>query len=212
MADSDEEIIGLLEPKMETAEMTIKDIISEQIFSDGLGNDGKDLDGLMNGIDDGSSYATYGGINRTTETWWKSSVDTTGGAMSLDMLGSAHSAASSGTVKPDLFILPEALWNKLETRVQPTQRFVKEDLAKVGFSRGFQFRGADVLPDEFCPSGTFLTLNTDFIQLAIHPARSFYWTEPKTPVDQDAYVRQLLLACNLVVTAPWRQRKNTNVT
>jgi len=210
-ADSDEAIIGLLEPKMDSAKDTMIDMIATQIYGDGTGNGSKDLDGLQNGVDDGTNFATYGGITRTTETWWKASMDSTGGAFTLDMLGTAYGSVTSGGVQPDLILMDQTLWDKMESRVQPQQRFISDDLAEVGF-QGFKFRKADVVADQFVPSGHIYTLNTEYIKLIIHPNRNFSWTPAKQPVDQDAYVRQLLLMCNLIVTAPWRCRKNLSVT
>ena len=68
--EGDEKIIGLVQSKMETASMTMNELLSVQFFGDGTGNSSKDFDGLLSAVDDGSTYDSYGGISRATNTWW----------------------------------------------------------------------------------------------------------------------------------------------
>ena len=212
-AESDQEIIGILRPKMEVASLTMRKKLCEGIYSDGTGDGGKAVDGLLNALDNGDTYSTYGGIDRSTNTWWKGNVDSTGGSLTLDMIQDMYGTCMDGDEHPDLIVMPPALYNKLWARVQPQQRFLPRDsdLAQVGFE-GITFNRAVIVPDNYCPSGTIFVLNTKYIQFVINTNRNFDWTPPKEPTNQDAYVRQLLVMCNLIVTAPWRSGIIKNVT
>lgn len=214
-ADSDEEIIGLLTPKMQTAGFTIRKNVTLQAYGDGTGNGSKDMDGLQNGIDDGTNFASYASINRSTEDWWKSTINSTGGSLTLDMLQSAYGDATDGDEHPDLILMRQTLWDKLWARVQPQQRFISDDFPEmkaIGF-QGFMFNQAVVIPDNYVtPDDAIYLLNTKYVFLVINQNRNFEWTPPKQPVEQDAYVRQLLLMSNLFVSAPWRCSKILNVT
>lgn len=115
--EGDEKIIGLLASKMETAVMTMDDDISIMLFGDGTGNGSKDFDGLLNGIDNGSLYASYGGITRTTEVWWKAQLDSTGGAVTIDALNSVLGTCTVGQKKPDLAFTTQTIYDKIWARI-----------------------------------------------------------------------------------------------
>jgi hypothetical protein len=213
-ADSDIEIIGLLNPKMEAAGYTMKDLLATQIYGDGTGNGSLDLDGLKNAIDDGTYFPTYATINRNEKTWWKANVDYTGGAFSLDLVQDMYGSCTDGDIMPDLIVCKQDIWNKFWSRIQPQQRFMGEahaDIAAVGF-KGFEFNGAVVVPDNYCNDGTIWFLNTTYIQFVINQNANFLWTPPKSGTAEWAYVRQLIVMANLLVTAPWRCGVITNVT
>jgi len=201
ITEGDEKIVGLLQQKMEVAQMTMHELLSQMIFGDGTGNSGKDLDGLLNAI---STSNTYGGIDRTTNSWWQAQVDTTGGAVSLDAINAMIGKCTIGNKKPDLIITTQTLYDKVWSRCQPQQRFLdsKSPLAQVGFS-GINFNGhADMIVDNHCPSGYMFFLNTDYWRFIINRNKNFTWTPEKTPVESDAYVRQLLVMGNLVCVQP----------
>lgn len=212
--EGDEKIMGLVQSKMETASLTMNELLSTQMFGDGTGNSSKDFDGLLNGIDSGSTYATYGGISRTTNSWWASQYDSTGGALTLDAVQNMIGLCTVGQKKPNLCFTTQTLFNKLWARVQPQQRFLdgKSDIAKVGFS-GINFNNhMEVIVDNHCPSGTMFFLNTDYWKLVLNRNRNFYWTAEKTPTDQDGYVRQLLVMGNLICVQPRVQGIMTGLT
>lgn len=204
ITEGDEKIIGLLESEMETASMTLNDNTSEQIMGDGTGNDSKDFNGLLDGIATGN---IYGGINRAEEPWWRAKVDTTGGAVTIDAINSMIGQCTVEQKKPDLIITSQAVYDKVWARCQPQQRFLSgngkhSDLASVGFS-GIEFNGhAAILVDPHCPAGYMFFLNTDSWKFILNKNKNFQWTEPKTPINADAYVRQLLVIGNLFTVAP----------
>ena len=201
--EGDEKIIGLVQSKMETATMTMNELLSNMLFGDGTGNSTKDFDGLANAID-GTTYDSYGGIARASNAWWGGQIDSTGGAVTLDAIQNMIGLCTIGSKKPDLAFTTQTIFNKLWARVQPQQRFLdgKSELAKVGFS-GINFNGhMEIIVDNHCPAGTLYMLNTDYWKLILNRQRNFYWTTEKTPTDQDAYVRQLLTMGNLICVQP----------
>lgn len=212
--EGDEKIIGLVQSKMETASLTMNELISLQLFGDGTGNSSKDFDGLLNAVDEGTLYDSYGGISRATNSWWKAQLDSTGGAVTLDAIQNMVGLCTVGQKKPNLAFTTQTIFNKLWARVQPQQRFLdgKSELAKVGFS-GINFNNhMEIIVDNHCPSGSFYLLNTEYWKLVLNRNRNFYWTDPKTPTDQDAYVRQLLTMGNFICTQPRVQGVLTGLT
>jgi len=202
--EGDEKIIGLLQSKMETATLTAHDDLVTMFVGDGSGNGGKDFDGILNGADDGTLYDSYGGISRATNAWWKGYVDSTGGATTLDLINQTIGKATIAQKKPDLAFTTQAIYDKLWARVQPQQRFLdsKSKLAEVGFT-GINFNGhMEIIVDDHIPTGYMLGMNTEYWKLVLNRKRNFFWTAEKTPVDADAYVRQMLTMGNLLTIQP----------
>lgn len=207
-----EKVLNIVESKMENASKTMKKLLTQDIFGDGTGNNSKAMDGLLNAI---ATTGTYGEINKANFDWWQGNYDSTGGAFSLNMVQTQCGNATDGNIKPDMIITTQTIWNKFWARVQPAQRYISSkrnaDLAQIGFS-GIEFNDAVVIVDKYCPSGYIFILNTDFWKLVVHRDRDMDWTPPKTPLDQDAYVRQVLWAGNLVCQAPRWEAMISSVT
>jgi hypothetical protein len=218
LTEGENNVVPLLESKMQNAELTMYDFITDDI----VGTTTTGLDGLHNGIDDGNTYATYGGIARTAgftkgsigATALNSYVDSLGGNISLDRLRIALGNATIGTKKPDLILTTQSIYNQLWSRVQPEQRFfgkANADLAGIGFS-GIEFDGTAIMVDDHVPSGVIYGINTSFVKMYIHKKRNFYFSEWLRPTNQDSRIAQLLLIANFLVLSPRTCFKFTSLT
>jgi hypothetical protein len=72
--------------------------------------------------------------------------------------------------------------------------------------------------DRYCPGsdgGTannqFFFLNEDYLEFFIHPDRNFVVDEPIRPVNQDARVYPILLACNIGCNRRDRHSRWSNI-
>lgn len=215
-----EGVIPILESKMYNAETSLVDTLSNWCVTDP--SDGKAFDGLWNGVDDGSTYTTYGGITRTSgfsygTTGYKalnSYIDSAGGLLTLERLRYAIGKATIGAKKPDLILCDQNIYDQLWARVQPQQRFLGDrhnDLVNVGFE-GITFDGTAIMVDNHVPSGTVFGLNTDYIKLYINKDRNFHLTDWKEPINSDQRVAQILVIGNLVVQSPRTCFKFTGLT
>ena len=61
-----EAVLNLLQKRVQAAQMSLKNDLSTQLYSDGTGNSSKDITGLQAAIDNGDNVATYGGIARAS--------------------------------------------------------------------------------------------------------------------------------------------------
>lgn len=61
-----EAVFNLLQKRVQVAQLSLANDLATQLYSDGTGNDSKDLTGLQAAIDNGDNVATYGGIARGT--------------------------------------------------------------------------------------------------------------------------------------------------
>ena len=78
-----EQIIDLLEGRIQIAEAQLMNDIGAGIYSDGTGNSGKDITGLALAVSAAPSSGTYGGINRANWSFWRNvafDATTDGGA------------------------------------------------------------------------------------------------------------------------------------
>lgn len=214
-----EQISDLVQDEMDEAEMAAPDIIGDDLFLDGSGNSGKAITGLRTALDDGTTYASYGGITRVSTLGTpgyavRGNVSTTATTFSLGAMNTAMGLATIGNRKPDLIITTQTIWNKWWERAQPAQRFGPGDtrgsLASIGFS-SVEFNGAEVVVDGHAPSGYVLMLNTDYVKMVQHSKRLWEPTGWKYPTNQDAAIQQILWAGELVVTSPRLQYLLTSV-
>ncbi len=89
-----EQIIDMLEGRVQVAEAQLMNQISAGVYSDGTGNSGKDITGLAAAISTSPTSGTYGGINRATWSFWRNvafDATTDGGA------GGAGNGSRGGT-------------------------------------------------------------------------------------------------------------------
>ena len=206
--EGDEKILSLFETKMENASMTFKRNFTQAMYTS---QGSKALVPISDAI---STTGTYGGISKDEEEWWRGQYSTTGGAFSMDMLQEDYGACSDGLTHPDLIITTQDIYNKIWLRVQPQQRgdlSATPALAKIGFS-GINFNQATIIVDKYFPSGCWAMLNTNTWKCVVHKKRNMYWTPPKTPINADAYVRQLLWMGALFCVAPRWNAYRTGVT
>ena len=66
-----EQMIDLLDARIEVAESTMKNNLSADVYSDGTASSGKQITGLQAAVDSTPATGTYGGINAANYTFWR---------------------------------------------------------------------------------------------------------------------------------------------
>lgn len=94
-ADSPEAVVSLVKLQFEQAEMQLADQLDNGLWSDAVTNQ-KQIDGLKGAVDDGTVAGTYGGLSRTTNTWWKSQIDSSTTTLTLATMQSMFGLCSTG--------------------------------------------------------------------------------------------------------------------
>lgn len=133
---------------------------------------------------------------------WEGKMVATATAISLSLIPTMRSAAkiSDGpNGKPGLIVTTETLFNALCNILQAQQRLTEgKETAKAGFS-GIYYAGADIFPDDYCPSSHVFALNSNNIGMAIHKRGNFVrlpWTYiPDSPDDK---TMKILVDGNLI--------------
>lgn len=213
LARGPEAAMSYVESKMFNASGKMADMLGTDLFLDGQGTNSAttQLDGMQSALDDGSEYATYGGITRTDLGVTAGTVgginayNATMATFSMGSFQTAYGSAWFGNEHVDLIATTQAVWDIIWNKLQPQQRFMEmdNDLGKVGFQT-LRWNGASIVVDQLCPAGFIYGLNTKYILFYIStvPKYQFGFTGFKEVQNSDDVAGQYLFAGNLLVTAP----------
>ena len=218
--DSKEQIIDLLDGRMEVSEAQLMNRIGSDIYLDGTGNAGKNITGLAAAIPDAPTTGTYGGINRATYTFWRSvkySGLTDGGAAvsATNIQGYMDALAVQlirGTDKPDLIVTDNTYYKLYLQSLQAIQRITESGTgaAGAGFA-SLKYYGAGMASDVVLDGGVgsaataahMWFLNTKYLMFRPHAARNFVPIGgERQAVNQDAVVKLIGWAGNLTSSGP----------
>lgn len=201
--------INWLEKRIKNAERTFMNNISNDIYSDGTADGGKQIGGLQHLVADAGT-GTVGGINSSTYTFWQNQYydfsdesvtpgsDTIQTAMNTLYLNCCRNAD-----KTDLIVADNIYFRYYWESLQANQRFTNEKMAAAGFDN-LRFMGADVVfdggQDGDAPASHMYFLNTDYIHFRPHADENMVPMEERVAVNQHAIVRPWLWAGNMTVS------------
>lgn len=215
-SDSSEAIANWLSFYFEAAQTQLAENLGDGVWSDVVSNS-KSVDGLKGAIDDGTVATTYGGLSRTTNTWWKSQIDSSTTTLSLTAMQTMFGNCQQGGRHPTILVGTQANYNRywvLSTAgqafpVQPSGH--DEQLAQNGFTNVL-FNGVPLCVDSHVPANHIFFINEDYLYLYVNPKADFSMREFREPTNQDAMTALVLWAGNLLLTNCVRQGKMTALT
>jgi hypothetical protein len=211
---SKEAIIDLLDGRMQVSEARLLNRISGDLYGDGTGNGGKNLDGLGAAVAAVPTSGTYGGINRATWTFWQNQITT--GATSVNILAKMTEAAIKqirGTDKADLIVAGNTMYQYYVGALQSIQRIAAEESGAAGFA-SLKFYGGGTSADVVLGGGygsqetaTYMyMLNTNYIFFRPHKERNFVPIGgERQAINQDAIVKLYGFAGNLTASNSFLQ-------
>ena len=206
---SKEAIIDLIDGRMQVSEARLLNRISGDLYGDGTGNGGKNVDGLAAAIAVSPTTGTYGGINRANFTFWRNQITT--GATSATMLAKMTEAAIKqirGTDKADLYIAGNNMYQFFVNALQAIQRITTEESGAAGFA-SLKFYGGGTSADVVLGGGIgaqenalyMYLLNTDYIFFRPHKERNFVPIGgERQAINQDAIVKLYGFAGNMTTS------------
>lgn len=198
------QVINLLESKMQIAEETLKKKFTAQLYADGSGNNSKDIDGLAAMIADTN---TYGGIDRSLYPWWaciRKHNSGTKRTLTELMLLQTFLACSDGDDTPEVIFTDEYGWTQYYLLVKGRITLYTETVKKAQ-SLGFQtleFMGKPVIMDRNMPlmaadRTRFYFLNPKYMNLRYHSAANFTPTKWRPDDTRIAKKQEILWTGNL---------------
>jgi len=208
-----EQIIDLLKGKIKQAELSLSEKINTDLFS---GTDTKGIIGMDTAI---AASGTYGGINGTTYTWWKSNVEATGEALSFAKMRTSKNSANlgNGGSKVSMIVTTQTLYEKMFALLTATYQMnpiaTKETkrLADASFSV-LEFEGVPVTYDESATSGCVYFINKDNMKLGIMRGADFQPIKKAEPADQHISVQHIVFGGQLIVDRRASLAKQTGKT
>lgn len=210
-----EQMIDLMEGRMQVAEATMMNLINGGVYSDGTAAAGKQIDGLEAAVPVDPTAAPYGGIDGATFTFWQNAVSDQTAAAGLDptqiqgFWNLLWAQLVRGADRPDLIVTDNNVWTAYIESLQAQQRFSNTNTADAGFMT-VKFMDADVVLDggiyagasTGTPAGTAFFLNTNYIHYRPHAQRNMVPLSPnkRYATNQDAEVQILAWAGNLTTS------------
>ncbi len=212
-------IIPLIEARMNDATNVMMEAMATSLYNNT--SDQQQFIGLPAAIDDGTGTATYGNINRTTETWWKSKQYAAGSVNPTrqNVLQYISGTVKNGAEVPTFGVCGFGTWTLLAQdyvgqenyMITPGGGFDGDANGPQAAFRALMVAGVPIYPDPFCPEGTLYFLNSNYLSLYIHEQASFAFTgfESTLPNFQIGYVGAVLMIAELVNTKPKAMTKIT---
>jgi hypothetical protein len=207
-------IIKLAKARIKNAMRTFKNNFSYDLYSDGtLPNQIGGLQALV--ADAGTGIV--GGIDSSTWTFWQNAVQSA--AAPLQGGGAVTPSATTietslmlplwlnqvrGDDKPDLIVSSNDYFSFYEASQVSIKRYTTDGPAGDG-DGGFtslKYKGADVIFDggSGIPAAHMYFLNTDYLELVVHPDANLSVQDQMQPYNQDAAVIPILWMGNLIET------------
>lgn len=203
------QIIDLVASRTKVAMMTMANNINVGLYSDGTGSSGKQIGGLQLIVADDPTSGTVGGIDASTQTFWRNvayDATTNGGAAAsasniIKYMNTVYNQLTRGTDKPNLIVADQNYYNFYQQALQSIQRVnVNEGAVAKMASSGFatlDYLGVPVVLDNDIPTNHMYFLNTNYLEFCVHENANFTPGEMDKPINQDAMVMPILFMGNL---------------
>ena len=216
---SEEEMIDLIEARVDTAEDTFWNQMSASIYSDGTGWGGKQIGGLSLLVSKSPTSGVVGGIDRSSQAWWRNvavnaNTDSRGVVTSSNIqsyMNSTTIGLKRNSDGVDLIVCDNNYYLAYLNSLQAIQRITTDSgNAGAGYT-SLKYYGAgksvDVVLDGGkngqIPANTMYFLNTDYLFYRPHAARNFKVIGgDRTNINQDAIVRLMAWAGNMTIANP----------
>ena len=207
----DAAVIPLIEARMNDATNVMMDAMATSLYNNTTNT--QQFTGLPAAVSDSG---TYGNIDRSTYTWWKSKQYAAGSVNPTrqNVLQYISGTVKNGAEVPTFGVCGFGTWTLLaQDYVGQEQYVLTPGSGFDGDANGPQsgFRALMVAGDPYCPEGTVYFLNSNYLSLYIHEQGSFVFTgfESTLPNWQIGYVGAVLMIAELVNTKPKSMTKVT---
>ena len=213
-------VIPLIEARMNDATNVMMDAMAYSLYNNTSNN--QQFIGLPAAVSSSNpSAGNYGGIDRSTYSWWQSKQYAAG---SVNPTRQNVLQYISGTVKygaevPSFGVCGFGTWTLLaqdyvgqeQYVITPGHGFDGDANGPQAAFRALMVAGVPIYPDPYCPEGTLYLLNSNYMSLYIHEQGSFVFTgfESTLPNWQIGYVGAVLTIAELVATKPKSMTKVT---
>jgi len=212
----DAAVIPLIEARMNDATNVMMDAMATSLYNNTTNT--QQFTGLPAAVSDSG---TYGNIDRSQYTWWRSKTYAAGSVNPTrqNILQYISGTVKNGAEVPTFGVCGFGTWTLLAQDYVGQEQYVltpgsgfdgDANGPQSGF-RALMVAGVPIYPDPYCPEGTVYFLNSNYLSLYIHEQGSFVFTgfESTLPNWQIGYVGAVLMIAELVNTKPKSMTKVT---
>lgn len=214
-------------PRLRAVMADAKAVMTQQIATSLYTNNSNlplQVDSFAQAFDDGTNVASYGGINRNANPFWKSTLKTTAGGIST-RIGMATKISNltllAGGEAPDFGVMAFGDWTTLmedfmsaeQFRTTPGSRYGVDDAVNAGF-RCLTVLNVPIFPDPFLPQGTSYLFNSKYVGMYISEDAPFAFSgfHSTIPNFQIANIGVLIVAFDVLCTKPVSGMQITGIT
>lgn len=203
-------IINFVKSKVKNAQHSIANGLSADLYSDGTA--ANQINGLQALVADAGT-GTVGGINSSTYTFWKNTVQ----SAAAPLQGGSAITPSAATIEslmlplwikltrgmdtPDLIVMSDDYFALYEQSQTSLKRYTSDENGKGGMI-GLKYKTADVFFDSSggIPSAHAYFLNTNYLELVVHQDANITMLDDVESINQDAFVKPIIWQGNLAVS------------
>ena len=208
----DHAVVPLIEARMNDAGNVSCDVMATALYNNTTNNQA--FIGLPGAIDDGTNLVTYGNINRSTSTWWKSKVYSAGSVNPTrqNVLQYIAGTVKNGAEVPTFAVCGFGTWTLLAQDfvgqesyvITPGKSFDEDSNGPRSGFRALMVGGIPVFADPYCPEGQMYFINSNYASLYIHEQAGFAFTGFESTLSnyQLGYIGAVVTLAELVVTKP----------
>ena len=226
LIQSSEAIVPLMRARMNDAKTVAVQAISTALFANNalLPNASQVINGLPQAYDSGANVPSYGGITRSANTFWNSTLITGAGATvgrSQWLAYLVQCTALNGGEAPDFAVLSPSDWTYLmqdflaleQFNNTPTSKWGRDDYPNAGF-RGLMLGDTPFFMDPFCPKGTGYLINTKYFAAYVSEDAPFAFSGffSAIPNMQVANVGVVIIAMQTICAKPISGMQVTGIT
>lgn len=217
-AGNREKLLDLAEEKKQEAEISMTELMGNQVFADG--SNAKDFDGLALLINTSpSTQSDVGGIDAsaTGNDYWRNYVNTTGTATfntsqaGLSLMNTAVNQTTFGSQGPKAIYTTKTVYGLYELGLASNLRYARTDLADAGFKH-LQYTTMPVLFDDNITAGYMYFVDTSSLWLQVLAQANMKVTQFQLKQDQLASSCLMYLAGNLTCGSRRTQGLLTGIT
>jgi len=212
-------IIPLIEARMNDATNAKADALAQALYNNTTNN--QQIIGLPGAIDNGSTLANYGNINRSANTWWQANQYAAGSVAPTRKLLFQYIAGANkiGAEVPTFGVCGMGTFVSLGNdfigaeayNILPGNGFDSDaDRPRSAF-RALDVAGVPIYGDPYCPEGTVYLINSNYVNLYVHEQAAFTFSGFESLLSnyQIGYIGAVLTLAELVCVKP---KANTKVT
>lgn len=191
-------IFKLMKAKMQVLEESIKEKFSEYLYGAGAGTDPYGLSAL---IPDDPTTGTLGGINRVTETQWRTSAYDFAGSLDETVIEEAFDDILMDLTmkgnKPDIILCGRNIYRSYRAAVRDKVMIPLTDtgngkrMMDLGFT-GLSHQNISMVYDEDCPVNKCYFINSKFLRLHILRHVNMKVKTLSSPWNMDASGRRVV--------------------